>query len=358
MPEKLQTFIHHAREKGLDHGTIRNLLSATGWKEQDIAGAIASESLDMPVPEPSGRFNARDAFLYLLTFAGLFITVSSVVVLLYTYLDYVYPDPAWGEWYSEAALASVRYAIAAIVVGLPLFLSLTILLGRTVRREPDGRSHPAGTWLTYLTLFLAAAIAMGDLITLLYFFLDGMLTTRFVLKVVVLLVVAGLVLSYYLSSLRSVTPRNGPQYLRWFLATAGCILMATSVGLGFEMAGSPFSARLRRLDEKRVEDLRAIDHALQQMVTKPDLNTNTVTVVRALPKALEEIAEYENTRQTGRKLEVADPETGEKYGYTVTGDKTYELSATFDVAREGKQNLFWNHPAGNHIFKFNAESPP
>jgi hypothetical protein len=358
MPENLKSFVHHAREKGLDHGTIRDLLAAAGWKERDIAGAIAGESLDVPVPKPVGSRNARDAFLYLLTFAALYVTVSSVVALFFTYLDYVYPDPAWGEWNSESALSPVRYAIAAIAVGLPLFLLLTSVVGRLVQREPDGQSHPVGTWLTYLTLFLASAIAVGDLITPLYFFLDGALTTRFVLKVVVLLVIAGLVLAYYLSSLRSLTRRGEPQYARWFAAIAGCLLVAISVGLGFEMAGSPFSVRLQRLDDRRVEDLRAIHRAVQQMVTKPDLNSNTVKVVRALPKTLDEIADFQRSRQSGVKLNLADPQTGEKYGYTVTGEKTYELSATFDLARERKQDLFWNHPAGKHAFKFNAESPP
>ncbi len=358
MSKNLQEFIRHARDKGLDHGTICNLLVAAGWKKTDIASAIASESLDLPVPKPAGGLNAREVFLYLLTFASLYIVVSSVVLLFFTYLNLVYPDPAWGDWHSEAALNTVRYAIAAIIVGAPLFLLLTAVLERTVHRGPDTQAHPAGTWLTYLTLFLAAAIAVGDLITLLYFFLDGALTTRFVLKVAVLLVIAGLVLSYYLSSLRTASNGQGPNPLRRFLAIAGFLLVATGLGLGFDMAGSPFSARMRRLDDRRVEDLRALHHAVQQMVTKPDINTNTVTVVRALPKTLDEIADYENTRQSGRKLEVADPETGAKYEYRATGDKTYELSATFDSARERRHELFWNHPAGKHAFKFNAELPP
>jgi hypothetical protein len=356
MADSLRMFIRHARDKGLDHGTIHNLLAAAGWKDREIASAIAGESLDLPVPKPAGSVNVRDAFLHLLAFASLYITVSSVILLVYTYLDYAFPDPAWGDWNSEAALNTVRYAIAAIIVGLPLFLLLTRILERAVLREPGARAHPAGIWLTYLTLFLAAAIAIGDLITLLYFFLDGALTTRFVLKVVALLVIAGLVLAYYVSTLRSVT--GHASYFRRCLAAAACLVVVTAVGLGFDMAGSPFSARLRRLDEKRVEDLRAIHHVVQQMVTKPDLNTNTVTVIRDLPKTIDEIVGYQRTKETGRKLDVVDPQTGSKYGYSVTGAKTYELSATFDLARDRKQDLFWNHPAGRHTFKFNAEAPP
>jgi len=358
MHEKLRAFLRHARDKGLDYATIRTLLLAAGWKERDIASAIASEGLELPVPEPAGTRSARDAFLYLLTFASLYITVWSVIVLYFTYLDYLYPDPAWMDWYAEAALDTVRYAIAAIIVGFPLFIVVTVILERVVPKEPDSQVHPVRKWLTYFTVFLAAAVILGDVITLLYYFLEGALTTRFVLKVVVLLVMGQVVLSYYFLSPRPAATSKPPNRLSQFLSVAALLLVTGSVVLGFAMAGSPFSARLRRLDEKRVEDLRAIHRTIQEMATKTDKNTNTVKVIRPLPKTLDEVADYQRTREAGRRLDLVDPQTGEKYAYAVTDDKTYELCATFELAREKKRDLFWNHPAGKHCFEFNAESPP
>ena len=35
MPSKLESFIAHARSKGMDHQTIRMLLLSSGWKEKD-----------------------------------------------------------------------------------------------------------------------------------------------------------------------------------------------------------------------------------------------------------------------------------------------------------------------------------
>ena len=86
--------------------------------------------------------------------------------------------------------------------------------------------------------------------------------------------------------------------------------------------------------------------------------TKTVTVIRILPKTLDEVAAFQRTKEAGRKLDLVDPQTGAKYAYTVTGDKTYELCAGFGLAREMKRDLFWNHPAGQHCFKFDAGSPP
>lgn len=358
MNEKLHAFLRHARDKGLDYATIRTLLRAAGWKERDIASAIASDGLELPVPEPVGTRSARDAFLHLLTFALLYITVWGMIVLYFTYLDYLYPDPAWMDWHAEAPLDVVRYAIAAIIVGFPLFLFLTAIGERAIPEDLDRQVHPVRKWLTYLTVFLAAAVILGDIITLLYYFLDGALTARFVLKAVVLLVIAQVVLSYYFLAPRPVVTGKPRHRLRRFLSVAALLLVTGSVVLGFVMAGSPFSARLQRLDEKRVADLRAIHRTIQEMVTKTDKNTNTVRVIRSLPETLDEVAEYQATREAGRRLDLVDPQTGEKYAYTVTGDKTYEVCATFELAREKKRDLFWNHPAGNRCFKFNAESPP
>lgn len=358
MSENLQAFIRHARAKGLDHGAIRAVLLAAGWKERDIAAGIVAEGLEMSVPEPAGKNGARDAFLYLLTFVSLYITVWAVILLCYTYLDYLYPDPAWGEAGVEAALDAVRYAIAAAIIGFPLFVVLTAILERAVLQDPNSQLNPLRKWLTYLTLFLAAALTLGDVITLLYYFLDGALTTRFVLKAIVLLVIAELTLSYYVLSPQPGKPRPASHRLRPLVAGAAVLLVVGSVVLGFAQAGSPLTARLRRLDEKRVEDLRAIHQALQRMVTQRDNNTGTVTLNRELPKSLEEVAEYTLTNEVGRKLDLQDPESREDYVYKVTGEKAYELSATFSLPREKKQSLFWNHPAGQHSFQFHADSPP
>jgi hypothetical protein len=57
-------------------------------------------------------------------------------------------------------------------------------------------------------------------------------------------------------------------------------------------------------------------------------------------------------------LSLKDPETGQPYTYRVTGKTTYELCATFSLERKSEQNVFWNHPAGEHCFTINVLDPP
>jgi hypothetical protein len=57
-------------------------------------------------------------------------------------------------------------------------------------------------WLTYLTMFVAASILIGDVISLVYTVLGGELTVRFVLKVLTVGAIAGSVFGYYMWDLR------------------------------------------------------------------------------------------------------------------------------------------------------------
>jgi hypothetical protein len=76
------------------------------------------------------------------------------------------------------------------------------LLGRELARNPAKRLSAVRRWLTYITLFLAAGIVIGDLIAAVYNVLGGELTLRFALKVLVVGAIAGTVFAYYLVDLR------------------------------------------------------------------------------------------------------------------------------------------------------------
>jgi hypothetical protein len=70
------------------------------------------------------------------------------------------------------------------------------------RINPVKRLSTIRRWLTYLTLFIAAGVLIGDLITLVYNLLGGELTVRFVLKVITVAAIAGTAFGYYLWDLR------------------------------------------------------------------------------------------------------------------------------------------------------------
>ncbi len=75
-------------------------------------------------------------------------------------------------------------------------------ISRELLSTPSGRASGIRRWLTYITLFIAAGIIIGDLISLLYRFLGGELTLRFILKSLVAGTIAGTLFVYYLGGLR------------------------------------------------------------------------------------------------------------------------------------------------------------
>ena len=120
------------------------------------------------------------------------------------------------------------------------------------------------------------------------------------------------------------------------------VLMAAVVG-GFLLLGSPTEERLHRLDNRRVNDLKCISHAVDAYWTQ----------YKHLPVALDDLSQ-----QPGPNLIFRDPTTGQLYEYHTLGDSTYELCATFqrESAQEspGQNRDFWSHGAGRQCFQLEA----
>lgn len=207
MNEKLIRFVDHARDKGMDHSTIRDVLLSAGWKEREVAEAFCARELELPIPEPTGLGSARDAFLHLLAFTALYTWATSLVLLFFTYIDFAFPDPAERPSYYAvgAAQSSIRASLAALVVSFPLYLVLWHYLLREVHRYPEKAKGVVRRWLGYLSLFVGAVTLSADAITLIYYLFEGQLTARFLLKVAVLFLIAGSLVLYLLWTLRSET---------------------------------------------------------------------------------------------------------------------------------------------------------
>jgi len=205
MHENLLRFIEHARQKGMDHATIFLLLRSSGWKEKEIAEAFAARELTIPIPERAGVGSARDAFFHLLAFTALYAWAISLIFLFFTYIEFAFPDPAtWTSIYAfEGALSSVRASLATLIVSYPLFLLVWWFLLREVRVSPEKAKSGVRRWLSFLSLFVGAVTILADVITVVYYLVEGNLTVRFLLKVLVLFVITGSLFVYLALTLRS-----------------------------------------------------------------------------------------------------------------------------------------------------------
>jgi len=92
--------------------------------------------------------------------------------------------------------------MASIIVAFPIYLFVMRLIIREVRNDPEKLESPVRKWLTYIALLIAAAVMIGDLVTVLEYFLRGEFTSRFIAKAVTVIVISGAVFWYYMGELK------------------------------------------------------------------------------------------------------------------------------------------------------------
>lgn len=142
----------------------------------------------------------KDVFYHLLSIVTLYMSAVSFIVLVFQLINSWFPDALdYGYGTSE----SIRWSASILVVSFPVYMYLMWLIKKDVDKNPARKEIRIGKWLGYLTLFISAIVAIVDVATLFYNFFGGELTTRFVLKVLVVLAVAGSIFFYYLHSMRN-----------------------------------------------------------------------------------------------------------------------------------------------------------
>lgn len=252
---------------------------------------------------------AKDAFLHLLSAAMIYLTTIGFIVLWYQIINFLVPDKlnpmGVGSWTYE----SLIWGASVLAVAFPVHVLVSWIIGKDLRLNPQKREAGVRKWLWYITLFVSAVTIVIDLIVLIYNYLRGDLTMQFFLKCIVILVTVAAVFGYYLWDLRKREAASGkPKKVAIIVAVA----IVVSIIFGFSLFGSPAHQRDLRFDEQRVGDLQSIQYSV----------VNYWQQKRQLPAKLDELAalSYGNPK---------DPDTGTQYEYSVTGDLSFTLCATF-----------------------------
>ncbi len=129
----------------------------------------------------------------------------------------------------------------------------------------------------------------------------------------------------------------------WVLAGGAIAAVVVAVAAGLYVTGSPAEERARRMDERRVADLRAIKASADLFWTR-----------RArLPVSLDDLA-----GEAGVEFNMSDPVTTDPYAYQMLDSARYELCATFERASGELSRIpranFWAHGPGRQCFTLEA----
>jgi hypothetical protein len=209
----LKQFLGAAKLQGVTDENLVGLLRGRGWSEEDVYRALADHyenhtGLQIPAYKRSG--SAKDAFLYLLSFSTLATWTFGAGSVMFTLIERRFKDPLSPVNYYAGGYYQMADSLACVIVAFPVYVFVMRYIIRELEGHPEKLESPVRKWLTYIALLIAACVVVGDLITFLTYFLRGELTTRFVAKVAVVLVIAGGVFWYYMGSLQRgpLHPKN------------------------------------------------------------------------------------------------------------------------------------------------------
>jgi len=185
----------------------------------------------------SPKTTPKDFFLHLGAVVALYASAIALINLCFSIVNYYNPD-ALASYFSASSIA---WPVSMLVVLIPVLYVLEWLIGRDLIKSPEKREIWIRRWRIYLTLFLAGATIVGDLITLINTYLNGEVTSRFIYKILIVLVIAGVIFAYYLlaRAVESLKAKNWRKALAWL----GIAVVLIAIVGGFVIVGSPAKQR-------------------------------------------------------------------------------------------------------------------
>jgi hypothetical protein len=279
----------------------------------------------------------KDFFLWAGALLALYGGVVAFIALMFDYINYTFPDTVLKNNFVDPYQGGVSYEMATLIVLTPVLLVLMRLIRRNITLDSTRSEIWVRRWGLFLTVFLAGATIVVDLIVLLTAFLNGEdMTARFLLKVAVVLLVASAGFMHFMADLWGYWQQK-PHYAH-FVNWATALLVALTIGAGFLIIGTPASQRAYRIDQQRVNDLATLQSYIVFSYYQPK---------QQLPVSLSAI----NDPIQGFTVP-KDPKTGEDYGYRTTNAPgampSFELCATFDTQSLGT-DASYTEPMGRSV---------
>jgi len=286
--------------------------------------------------------NAKHAFFYLIAFFALGFTAIAIGQVFFQLINFalVETTPSYSGEFQNGIL---RFAISSLIIAAPIYYFATRKINSELAKNSLDPDSALRKWLTYFAIFVAAAVAIGDLIFILNSFLAGELTSKFLLKAFAIFAIAGGFGEYYFTDLhRSNFARDFK--IKIFGGVFVAVVIACLV-VAFSLIDSPKKARELREDSERVNELQQITYSIR------DFHQNNED---RLPQNLNELVDDFNLRENT----LLDPVTEEKYEFKIIDAQNYELCANFTYSnrdfdtqvRNQWVDPAWSHDAGRSCF--------
>lgn len=291
----------------------------------------------------SSNNNAKFAFWYLLSLVALvFMALSTGQVIFQVINKYI---PEFTSHYGVVFDSSIlKFAISSLIISIPLYFFTAWQIEQSLEKKELPKDAPVRRWLTYFILLISSLVVIVWLIMTINSYLEGELTSKFLLKTLTVIVISGLAFSYYLYDIRrDEVKKKNPIILAYLVV--GLLLTIGSLVTAFYISETPAEARARR------HDIEVLGHFDQISATIQSYYNDN----KRLPNSLDELKDqlpYLNAAA------LQDPKTGDAYKYNKVDEAQYELCATFEADNTQPANTYdyaysdrWPHGIGYHCLK-------
>lgn len=297
------------------------------------------------------KVTPKDFFLWAGAMVALYWSVVAFIFLIFNYIDYAFPNAL--SYLPDPYASGMPYEMASIVVLFPIYLVLMWLIRRDIARDATRKDIWVRRWALIFTLFVAGITVAVDIITLLTSFFRGEeLTTAFLLKVLVVFLVAAMAFMHFIADFWGYWEQYPNR--RRYVGIGALVVAVVAVFSGFLIVGTPGHARLMRLDDQKVNDLTNIQYHI----------TDYYRQKQRLPAALTDL-----NNALANFTVPADPQSGAAYEYRVTkAPYSFELCATFNAEGSSQYDRYptapvlgptdepgnqgnWQHGAGRQCFE-------
>lgn len=293
----------------------------------------------------------KDFFLWAGAMVSFYWSVIAFILLTFEYINYAFPN-ALSYYPSDPYQSGISYQMSSILILLPVYMFLMWIIRGDIVRDSSRKEIWVRKWALILTLFVAGVAIVGDLIALLTTFLNGEdLTSAFLLKVLVIFLVAAGVFMHFIADLRGYWDMFPGR--KRFVGVGVVILAFATIIAGFFIVGTPMQARLARFDAQKVNDLQ-------------NIQSQVVNYWQAKQKLPVVITDLNDSLSYG-SLPV-DSQTGTAYSYQAIGEHSFKLCAMFNAKSRPTQSVSvgptaflpirgkgmmqdnWEHTAGQMCF--------
>ena len=148
---------------------------------------------------------AREFFLHLFNMVVLYVTLISLLVVLFQVINLTVPDSLeYSQYYPvEGYKNTLKSALSTLIVFFPVQIGMAWFMMKRMSQMPAIRHMLIRRILVALTMFASVVSMMVMLVTAVNRLLDGELTLRFSLKLLAMLVIGGATFAYYLWDART-----------------------------------------------------------------------------------------------------------------------------------------------------------